>query len=67
MDFKENLYLLPKYFISEYFLMAGTTTILWLYLRKSLPRKRPQKLSIINKFLIHLPILVVLAYISQSI
>lgn len=40
---------------------------MWLYLRKNLPRKRPQKLTIIDKFLIHFPILVVLVFIAHSL
>jgi len=42
-------------------------TLIWIYLKKHLPIKRPQKLSIIDKLMVNLPILTSLFFISHSL
>ncbi|ORX38780.1 hypothetical protein BCR36DRAFT_364968 [Piromyces finnis] len=67
MNFKESLILLPRYFISRYFCMAFIMSSIWLYLRQHLPAKRPQKLTIIDKLIINLPILASLFFIAHNL
>jgi len=42
-------------------------TIFWLYLRKNLPTKRPQKLTIIEKMILNLPIIATLLFIAHNL